>query len=160
MMRPLAVTSGTGPLVSSNTTGSEQTLENSTAGINSYSLIMLSADNLLFRIQRPDRQLMCAAVLWLPHISNGEAKMLMVHRDINTKRPGWNVPVHQLMIDNGVAAYFHGHDHQFVHEEIDGIVYQLVPSPSMNGYGFDLYDNSPTLSRAVIYQAPAMCVLR
>ena len=54
-------------------------------------------------------------------------------------------PIHQLMVANGVKAFFHGHDHQFVHEERDGIVYQLVPSASMaNGdYGFDLYDDSP-----------------
>ncbi|MBK6283475.1 MAG: BACON domain-containing protein [Draconibacterium sp.] len=51
-------------------------------------------------------------------------------------------PIHQLMLDNGVNAFFHGHDHQFVHEERDGIVYQLVPSPSMTDYGFDLYDAS------------------
>ena len=51
-------------------------------------------------------------------------------------------PIHQLMIDNGVSAFFHGHDHQFVHEVRDGIVYQLVPSAGMTGYGFDLYDGS------------------
>jgi len=62
----------------------------------------------------------------------------------STKRPGFgDDPIHQLFIDNGVSAYFHGHDHQFVHEERDGVVYQLVPSPSMTGYGFDLYDSSP-----------------
>jgi hypothetical protein len=47
------------------------------------------------------------------------------------------------MLTNGVSAFFHGHDHQFVHEVVDGIVYQLVPSPGMTGYGFDLYDDSP-----------------
>ncbi len=46
-------------------------------------------------------------------------------------------PIHQLMIDNGVSAYFHGHDHQYVYETCDGIVYQEVPSPSMTGMGFD-----------------------
>ena len=63
------------------------------------------------------------------------------------ERSGWgNDPVHQLMLNNGVSAFFHGHDHQFVHEEVDGIVYQLVPSSSMGGdYGFDLYDNSPNV---------------
>jgi hypothetical protein len=45
-------------------------------------------------------------------------------------------PVHQLMVENGVSAYFHGHDHQYVYETRDGIVYQLVPSPSMTGSGF------------------------
>jgi phosphodiesterase/alkaline phosphatase D-like protein len=58
-------------------------------------------------------------------------------------RPGWQTPIHWLMVSNGVNAYFHGHDHQFVHEEIDGIVYQLVPSAGMTGSGFDLYDSSP-----------------
>jgi phosphodiesterase/alkaline phosphatase D-like protein len=62
----------------------------------------------------------------------------------DTKRSGWDSnPIHQLMLDNDVTIFFHGHDHQFVHEEIDGIVYQLVPSASMTGYGFDLYDDSP-----------------
>jgi phosphodiesterase/alkaline phosphatase D-like protein len=62
----------------------------------------------------------------------------------DTERSGWGEdPIHQLMLDNNVSAFFHGHDHQFVHEEIDGIVYQLVPSCGMTGYGFDLYDGSP-----------------
>ncbi len=45
-------------------------------------------------------------------------------------------PVHQLMVENGVSAYFHGHDHQYVYETRDGIVYQEVPSPSMTYAGF------------------------
>ena len=53
-------------------------------------------------------------------------------------------PIHQLMVENGVSAYFHGHDHQFVYEKRDGIVYQLVPSPCMgSGTGFNLYTQSP-----------------
>jgi hypothetical protein len=54
-------------------------------------------------------------------------------------------PIHQLMLANGVKAYFHGHDHQFVHEMRDGIVYQEVPSAAMGSgdFGFDLYDDSP-----------------
>ena len=45
-------------------------------------------------------------------------------------------PIHQLMVDYGVSAYFHGHDHQYVYETRDGIVYQEVPSPSISGSGF------------------------
>jgi hypothetical protein len=52
------------------------------------------------------------------------------------KRPGWGVPIHELFVQNGVSAYFHGHDHQYVYETRDGIVYQEVPSPSMTGSGF------------------------
>jgi hypothetical protein len=60
----------------------------------------------------------------------------------DTERPGWDVPIHQLMIDNNVSAFFHGHDHEYAYEELDGVVYQLVPAPSMTGYGFNLYSES------------------
>ncbi len=49
------------------------------------------------------------------------------------------VPVRQLMIENGVSAYFHGHDHQYAYETCDGMVYQEVPSPGMSGPGFAVY---------------------
>ena len=42
--------------------------------------------------------------------------------------PGWDKPIHQLFVENGVSAYFHGHDHQYVYEKRDGVVYQEVPS--------------------------------
>jgi hypothetical protein len=45
-------------------------------------------------------------------------------------------PIHQLMVENNISAYFHGHDHQYVYETRDGIVYQEVSSPSMSGSGF------------------------
>ncbi|MBN1219919.1 MAG: metallophosphoesterase family protein, partial [Anaerolineae bacterium] len=60
-------------------------------------------------------------------------------REWATKRPsaeGWDVPIQQLFTENGVSAYFHGHDHQFVYEKRDGVVYQLVPQPSTSGSGF------------------------
>lgn len=45
------------------------------------------------------------------------------------KRPGWEMPLHQLFVQNGVNIVFHGHDHLFVKEELDGIIYQEVPQP-------------------------------
>ena len=54
------------------------------------------------------------------------------HRDISK----FTKPIHQLFVENGVSAYFHGHDHQYVYETRDGVVYQEVPSPSMSGSGF------------------------
>jgi len=54
----------------------------------------------------------------------------------STHRPDWDMPIHQLMVENGVSAYFHGHDHQYVYEKRGSIVYQEVPSPSMTGAGF------------------------
>jgi hypothetical protein len=44
-------------------------------------------------------------------------------------RPGWTAPVHQLMRDHQVSAFFHGHDHVFVRQELDGITYQELPQP-------------------------------
>ncbi len=57
-------------------------------------------------------------------------------------RSGWEEPIHQLFVDNGVTAYFHGHDHQYAYEKVDGVVYQSMPSPSMTGNGFNLYSES------------------
>jgi len=45
-------------------------------------------------------------------------------------RPGWGIPIHQLLVQNNVSAVFHGHDHVFVTQELDGIVYQELPQPS------------------------------
>jgi len=46
------------------------------------------------------------------------------------KRPGWAMPIHQLLVQNHVTAVFHGHDHLYARQELDGIVYQEVPQPS------------------------------
>jgi hypothetical protein len=44
-------------------------------------------------------------------------------------RPGWEIPIHQLLITHNVTAVFHGHDHLFVKQELDGIIYQECPQP-------------------------------
>ena len=44
-------------------------------------------------------------------------------------RPGWPMPIHDLLVKNGVTAVFHGHDHLYVHSERDGVTYQCVPQP-------------------------------
>jgi hypothetical protein len=62
--------------------------------------------------------------------------------EFDTERPGWETPIHQLMVANGVSAFFHGHDHEYAYEVRDGIVYQLVPQPGNTGYGFGLYSES------------------
>jgi hypothetical protein len=50
------------------------------------------------------------------------------------QRPGWGTPIHQLLVQNHVSALFHGHDHVFVHQELDGIIYQEFPQPSLTKY--------------------------
>ena len=51
------------------------------------------------------------------------------------KRPGWDMPIHQLMVKNNVTIFFHGHDHLYAREELDGIVYQELPAPADYLYG-------------------------
>ena len=60
----------------------------------------------------------------------------------DTHRPaaeGWDVPIHQLMVANGVDVFFHGHDHIFAYEELDGIVYLECPKPDDAGYDWEPY---------------------
>lgn len=44
-------------------------------------------------------------------------------------RPGWPMPVHDLLLKHHVTAVFHGHDHFYARQERDGILYLLVPQP-------------------------------
>ena len=46
------------------------------------------------------------------------------------KRPGWALPIHQLMAKNGVTIFFQGHDHVFASQQLDGVVYQTLPEPA------------------------------
>jgi hypothetical protein len=44
-------------------------------------------------------------------------------------RPGWDKPMHDLMVENDVTIYFQGHDHLFARGVLDGVVYVTVPMP-------------------------------
>ena len=50
-----------------------------------------------------------------------------------SRRPGWPMPIHDLLVEHGVTAVFHGHDHLYVHAMLDGIHYQCVPQPGNLG---------------------------
>ena len=50
-------------------------------------------------------------------------------------RPGWTAPIHQLLVRNKVSVVFHGHDHLYAKQNLDGIVYQEVPQPGAPGNG-------------------------
>lgn len=45
------------------------------------------------------------------------------------KRPGWPLPIHELLRQHHVNIVFHGHDHLYAMQERDGIIYQEVPQP-------------------------------
>ena len=53
-------------------------------------------------------------------------------------RPGWAMPIHQLLVAHNATIYFHGHDHLYVKQDLDGIVYQEGPVPARSG----LYDET------------------
>jgi len=46
------------------------------------------------------------------------------------KRPGWSMPIHQLLVKYKVSAVFHDHDLVYAHQTKDGIIYQELPQPS------------------------------
>ncbi|MEI7728809.1 MAG: metallophosphoesterase family protein [Verrucomicrobiota bacterium] len=50
-------------------------------------------------------------------------------------RPGWPAPIHQLLVQNHVQIVFHGHDHFYAKQDLDGVVYQEVPQPGYSGNG-------------------------
>ncbi len=56
------------------------------------------------------------------------------------KRPGWDKPIHQLLVDNHVAIFFQGHDHIFVRQELDGVIYQTLPEPANPFYTYENAD--------------------
>ena len=46
------------------------------------------------------------------------------------RRPGWPLPIHDLMVRYGVTVFFQGHDHVFARQELDGVIYQTLPLPA------------------------------
>ena len=68
--------------------------------------------------------------------------------EFDTYRPGWGKPIQDLLLENGVQVFFHGHDHMYVKEELDAdndgtvdLIYQLVPQPSKKRGGTGAAEN-------------------
>ena len=60
----------------------------------------------------------------------------------SVERAGWgDDPIHQILVQTGVSAVFHGHDHQYAYEMRDGVVYQSVPTSGWGDgqNGFNMY---------------------
>jgi len=51
-----------------------------------------------------------------------------------TNRPTWTTPIHQLMVANKVTIFFQGHDHIWVRQALDGVIYQSLPEPADPNY--------------------------
>ncbi len=68
----------------------------------------------------------------------------------DTERVGWgDETIHQMFIDYGVSAFFHGHDHQYAYEVRDDIVYLSLPRPS-TGLDFNYYSVSDPYTEVVM----------
>lgn len=46
------------------------------------------------------------------------------------QRPSWPDPIHQLFVKNKVSIFFQGHDHIWVHQNLDGVTYQTISEPA------------------------------
>ncbi len=64
------------------------------------------------------------------------------------KRPGWDLPIHQMFVKYGVTIFFQGHDHCFAYQKLDGVTYQEVPYAADPNYG--LYNADAYTSGVVI----------
>lgn len=66
-----------------------------------------------------------------------------------SKRPGWELPIHQLFVKAGVSIFFQGHDHIYCKQELDGVIYQSCPCPAdptnslMNGDAYKSGEKVP-----------------
>lgn len=89
-----------------------------------------------------------------------------------SERPDLPSPIHQLLVDNQVTIFFHGHDHVFAKEELDGVVYQECPMAANANYdggfatnpqdyaGAELINNSGHLRVAVSSSAVTVDYVR
>jgi hypothetical protein len=55
-----------------------------------------------------------------------------------SRRPGWAYgAIHDMLVKEKVTILFHGHDHFFAKQDLDGVVYQLCPQPvNAKSYGY------------------------
>lgn len=49
-------------------------------------------------------------------------------------RPGWYKPIKELLAENRVSIFFHGHDHFFGKQEKNCLIYQETPQPSLPNF--------------------------
>lgn len=68
----------------------------------------------------------------------GDAANLAAHR------PGWDKTIQQIMADTHVTIFFQGHDHIFVKQELDGVIYQTLPEPADPNYSLFNADAYPS----------------
>jgi len=68
----------------------------------------------------------------------------------SARRVGWASPVHALLVQNHVTAFFHGHDHVYARELLDGVVYQEVPMAANASYDTGFSTNATDYAGATM----------
>jgi hypothetical protein len=53
-----------------------------------------------------------------------------------TNRVGWYKPIRLLLEENKVNIFFHGHDHFFGKQELNCMIYQETPQPSLPNFNY------------------------
>ena len=51
-------------------------------------------------------------------------------------RPGWYKPIKDLLEENRVNIFFHGHDHFFDQQQLNCMIYQETPQPSLHNFNY------------------------
>ncbi len=67
------------------------------------------------------------------------------------KRPNWDLTIQQIFEKYGVSIFFQGHDHIFVKQELNGVIYQSTPVPADSSnplYNADAYRTGDKVSGA------------
>jgi phosphodiesterase/alkaline phosphatase D-like protein len=78
-------------------------------------------------------------------------------------RPGWAMPIHDLLVKYEVTAVFHGHDHFYAKQVKDGVVYQMAPQPGTPGnsildagkFGYESGTFLPSAGYLSVHVAPS-----
>ena len=52
----------------------------------------------------------------------------------SANRPGWYKPIKELLEENRVTIFFHGHDHFFAKQKLGCLIYQECPQPSLPNF--------------------------
>ena len=60
--------------------------------------------------------------------------------EFKSRRPGWEMPIHSLLVKHKVSIVFQGHDHLFARQMLDGVTYQTLPQPADPNYASGFSD--------------------
>ncbi len=72
-------------------------------------------------------------------------------------RPGREMPIHQLRVKHLVSAVFHGHDHLFAKEDLDGISIRRCRNPAIRATANPTMRQSMVIRTEQFWEVPGIC---